>query len=219
MKRAYPRWRGGNRGGSPWVSPLWGLSPLARGKLVEDLLVDRIEGPIPAGAGETVGETPSRSAARAYPRWRGGNRLLLVEGCREEGLSPLARGKHEEGEGGLQELRPIPAGAGETAGRSAGRLRDRAYPRWRGGNGLCGQVWQMRRGLSPLARGKRLRSPLAAAAAGPIPAGAGETNPRSTERTAGGAYPRWRGGNELMTRVKGCDEGLSPLARGKRLRH
>ena len=51
----------------------------------------------------------------------------------------------------------------------------------------------------------------------PIPAGAGETPMTNPLPCKIGAYPRWRGGNALAELVKLAPQGLSPLARGKRL--
>ena len=91
-----------------------GLSPLARGKPMAPDPDFFTEGPIPAGAGETSPIGLTFRAARAYPRWRGGN-------TRDIYMSPGGKG-------------PIPAGAGETAEFGGTALPMRAYPRWRGGN-------------------------------------------------------------------------------------
>ena len=50
---AYPRRRGGNAVISPRLVPLKGLSPQARGKLLDLGSGTHHQGPIPAGAGET----------------------------------------------------------------------------------------------------------------------------------------------------------------------
>ena len=50
-----------------------GLSPLARGKPLEGFEHAGVEGPIPAGAGETYQAVYYPLLTWAYPRWRGGN--------------------------------------------------------------------------------------------------------------------------------------------------
>ena len=71
-KRAYPRMRGGTVEGAIYGDEMTGLSPHARGNL--ETKIDHIEkeGPIPACAGEPVGQPCQRSNTRAYPRMRGG---------------------------------------------------------------------------------------------------------------------------------------------------
>jgi len=49
-----------------------------------------------------------------------------------------------------------------------------------------------------------------------IPAGAGETFPEQSIKCRLRAYPRWRGGNVAAAFGSKEDDGLSPLARGKR---
>ena len=175
-------------------------------------------GPIPAGAGETWSRPMPQSDQRAYPRWRGGNAHQGVTPLDFEGLSPLARGKHADRGVHLPAPGPIPAGAGETAITATEPRSSRAYPRWRGGNGWRwpgqGHGW----GLSPLARGKRVLFGGGGRRAGPIPAGAGETSGVDRRIQPGRAYPRWRGGNGVVISNPKAANGLSPLARGKRLR-
>jgi hypothetical protein len=153
--------------------------------------------------------------SRAYPRWRGGNIVERILAPLDEGLSPLARGKHCARLAWRRGAGPIPAGAGET--RSEGVLAPfvGAYPRWRGGNRRSSWVSSSAKGLSPLARGKPRISALPGRSRGPIPAGAGETRPTSSRRTPGRAYPRWRGGNRTSVVPAHLQWGLSPLARGK----
>ena len=134
--KAYPRWRGGNSEVRKYGSGVWGLSPLARGKLLVHCMERAVRGPIPAGAGETPRPAPPRPRFRAYPRWRGGNIQAQVVSLWGQGLSPLARGKRFPSPVFARRTGPIPAGAGETRGKAVEEARRRAYPRWRGGNGV-----------------------------------------------------------------------------------
>jgi len=72
-------------------------------------------------------------------------------------------------------VRPIPAGAGETADRSGRAGHPRAYPRGRGGNQAETDIPDRLYGLSPRARGKPVAAISARLLVRPIPAGAGET--------------------------------------------
>ena len=215
-RRAYPRWRGGNAIVAIFATPVWGLSPLARGKLLTGVWSGSLSGPIPAGAGETSAAAERPHRPRAYPRWRGGNILRRWNCVGSGGLSPLARGKHVCPTSGFLSGGPIPAGAGETRAIAAVVRAAGAYPRWRGGNFRRSLDAAAGPGLSPLARGKRRSSRRWRSSIWPIPAGAGETRARLWARVIIRAYPRWRGGN-LWSRAPCCEaSGLSPLARGKR---
>ena len=79
-----------------------------------DHCADLGEGPIPAGAGETIAYISRALYARAYPRRRGGNRAMAPIHPHAQGLSPQARGKHGGTYMGVTFIGPIPAGAGET---------------------------------------------------------------------------------------------------------
>ena len=157
----------------------------------------------------------THAAARAYPRWRGGNAPGIHRKNCSRGLSPLARGKRCASDGAGVLLGPIPAGAGETNRIMDQDLHHGAYPRWRGGNDHVNVYHRLVTGLSPLARGKRSRGRLRSGRTGPIPAGAGETIPIRIETDPLRAYPRWRGGNQHKNVLELVRKGLSPLARGK----
>ena len=152
--RAYPRWRGGNLRRFALILVHQGLSPLARGKPSRAALPVILRGPIPAGAGETPRAAISQWQVGAYPRWRGGNSVVLGKRRGRRGLSPLARGKRQSRLYRRQGRGPIPAGAGETCTGYDDVPESRAYPRWRGGNEKIGEARRVTQGLSPLARGK-----------------------------------------------------------------
>ena len=136
---AYPRVRGGNRGGKRRTRKGWGLSPRARGKLPRTCLSKPRRGPIPACAGETLFSPAAGTKSRAYPRVRGGNEDSDFVRRPAEGLSPRARGKPKPVASLDAVLGPIPACAGETRGNVSFPLSLRAYPRVRGGNPTVGE--------------------------------------------------------------------------------
>jgi len=152
---------------------------------------------------------------RAYPRGRGGNaigdRCIVDHG----GLSPRARGKPAVAPRQAKRDGPIPAGAGETFARSMCFGIGGAYPRGRGGNrAACYRLARLA-GLSPRARGKRIRDLTMDSSGGPIPAGAGETTALIAMPSSRRAYPRGRGGNMAAIVLPSRSRGLSPRARGK----
>ncbi len=90
------------------------------------------------------------------------------------------------------------------------------YPRWRGEHNVHVIRYQLRLGLSPLARGtpctlagreRRVRF---------IPAGAGNTQSSRRRQIILTVYPRWRGEHCSEPRPMTDPGGLSPLARGTR---
>ncbi len=195
-----------------------GLSPRTRGKLLVALDARRSEGPIPADAGETSRGSPSRVTCRAYPRGRGGNINCVVWSRTEGGLSPRTRGKRGGSQVQGRPRGPIPADAGETAGKAGRGALTGAYPRGRGGNDDHRAGGYIHRGLSPRTRGKPERQAAYRARRGPIPADAGETFPVGARRDLSAAYPRGRGGNQAGSRIWSMNGGLSPRTRGKHRR-
>ena len=193
---AHPRSRGENLATVNCWPTASGSSPLTRGKPISQSIWTVSAGLIPAHAGKTL--IPA---------------LASIFSC---GSSPLTRGKRRKwfnprAFGGL-----IPAHAGKT--RRAPRQRDEreAHPRSRGENVRVGSVVFVRRGSSPLTRGKPAGLSSLITSSRLIPAHAGKTRPaayRSGQRTA---HPRSRGENwQPRTRTVGRP-GSSPLTRGKR---
>ena len=152
---------------------------------------------------------------RAYPRERGGNRIVLISCLAVAGLSPRTRGKLALS-GALSAMGgPIPANAGETKWDRVAVRGSSAYPRERGGNSPAHFVIRFREGLSPRTRGKHNAQLCQHHGDGPIPANAGETAKKNPAHGRAGAYPRERGGNASLLGVPKCPQGLSPRTRGK----
>ncbi len=135
----------------------------------------------------------------------------------ERGLSPLARGNHDEQGDGAWLQGPIPARAGEPLGDVHSTLLQRAYPRSRGGTVSRNSKLVCQPGLSPLARGNPVLGDTKQEILGPIPARAGEPQQGLTWIFGFGAYPRSRGGTAVVTNDVIGSPGLSPLARGNRV--
>ena len=115
VRGAYPRSRGATAGRPRCLLPLRGLSPLARGNLLQHSQCARAAGPIPARAGQPGSQPPGQRPIGAYPRSRGATAYCgtLSSVCR--GLSPLARGNLRARLRRLWFCGPIPARAGQPS--------------------------------------------------------------------------------------------------------
>ena len=92
-KRAvYPRWRGEHNFCSMSLTPIAGLSPLARGTLTRARVSMAKKWFIPAGAGNTWLPAGQYYVTAVYPRWRGEHCFVSRAAGVLRGLSPLARG-------------------------------------------------------------------------------------------------------------------------------
>ena len=111
---AHPRSRGENlhdvneAGGYP------GSSPLTRGKPVPAGDRRAARRLIPAHAGKTPPTQPISRRARAHPRSRGENSSTKWTAVRENGSSPLTRGKLLMTGNAVKRIGLIPAHAGKT---------------------------------------------------------------------------------------------------------
>ena len=194
MAAAYPRPRGGAGGLYNFADANVGLSPPARGSLLQLGDDPRQARPIPARAGEPDAPDDPRSIPGAYPRPRGGAMRSGYRARSVTGLSPPARGSQNgflrHGPSGG----PIPARAGEPCASSTGSSSETAYPRPRGGAITRPAAATGNTGLSPPARGSRGPANYPEVTTGPIPARAGEPPPRHGAREIREAYPRPRGG-------------------------
>ena len=128
----YPRWRGEHGHSPKQTQEVNGLSPLARGTPGFHLSKCWMWRFIPAGAGNTSAAPANVSAVTVYPRWRGEHPRPSIISCASFGLSPLARGTHQEADESARHARFIPAGAGNTQFHMSRRAGSSVYPRWRG---------------------------------------------------------------------------------------
>ena len=114
------------------------------------------------------------------------------------------------------ELRSIPACAGEAA-RGLGFIPyEQVYPRVCGGSLPARLRLLPERGLSPRVRGKRLEWRHTAFGGGSIPACAGEASASCWRNTPSPVYPRVCGGSSGGGVSLPPTAGLSPRVRGKR---
>ena len=130
------------------------------------------------------------------------------------GLSPRVRGnrlvpRRKRAGGGS-----IPACAGEPSAPTASSGRGRVYPRVCGGTHSSNATGAKLSGLSPRVRGNLSEEVPGGAAAGSIPACAGEPQSGSGRRIPCMVYPRVCGGTRCAPKPTGFSEGLSPRVRG-----
>ena len=171
-------------------------------------------GPIPARAGQPLGEVLRPQVNRAYPRSRGATTTVAKAREAVTGLSPLARGNRQHWRGHPLARGPIPARAGQPAWSRSSLPAPRAYPRSRGATVERYTDAMYRHGLSPLARGNRGIDAPGGRGEGPIPARAGQPMTISALCHPAWAYPRSRGATGIIRADPSRNQGLSPLARG-----
>ena len=151
----------------------------------------------------------------AHPRVCGENGDGVDDPRGAGGSSPRVRGKHHRLVRVAHRGRLIPACAGKTGPRTAGRYSCGAHPRVCGENGVGDSEHCMQSGSSPRVRGKHLFEAGLRPHAGLIPACAGKTQPRSPSPGGGRAHPRVCGENRPRPcRMFSC-AGSSPRVRGK----
>ena len=136
----------------------------------------------------------------------------------DRGSSPHARGAGRQAMNRARVGRIIPACAGSSwrCCTSGGCRRD--HPRMRGEQGLELDTEWVYSGSSPHARGAGRRRLRAMQFTGIIPACAGSSRRRASERICKGDHPRMRGEQAKGEDLRGVAEGSSPHARGADLR-
>ena len=215
-----------------------GSSPLARGTAggAADLGADDRFIPACAGNGRS---RPTRSHSRAvHPRLRGERPSPRAHMATTYGSSPLARGTEEHRGAGLQQVRFIPACAGNGGSGGTCGPRSTVHPRLRGERSRTAPGQSPTAGSSPLARGTVNRRPGYAGRHRFIPACAGNGRRCPRRPLHGPVHPRLRGerhpggawigpvarfipacaGNGRSGQKKGVEFPVHPRLRGERWR-
>ena len=115
--RAHPRSRGENDLMPAHMPSMKGSSPLTRGKHADDGAPADSHGLIPAHAGKTRPPRATPVDDGAHPRSRGENSCRWRRPARQEGSSPLTRGKPYRSA-------PLPAGCGLIPAHAGKTLPD-----------------------------------------------------------------------------------------------
>ena len=172
--RVYPRVCGGAVGESRLPGLMRGLSPRVRGSRNDGRKQDRMDGSIPACAGEPRGSWSATSSGWVYPRVCGGAPDDLLKGHRYLGLSPRVRGSRAGPLGRQRNQGSIPACAGEPGAAAMSACATGVYPRVCGGARDVVAVRVEPAGLSPRVRGSLVHGDAGDPRHGSIPACAGE---------------------------------------------
>ena len=150
-----------------------------------------------------------------HPRACGANFRPVSRGCSRFGSSPRVRGKRCKLRQLKQQIRIIPARAGQTNIESTLRYRRTDHPRACGANDhpTCGKVSE--NGSSPRVRGKPDASSRNGRSVRIIPARAGQTVALLSAANAPPDHPRACGANHSDPRSPRVHSGSSPRVRGK----
>ena len=169
---------------------------------------------IPARAGQPWSKLGKLTVVAVYSRTRGATRGRRKSAPNPSGLSPHARGNLVVRISGNTKQRSIPARAGQPPheGLTLGSMS--VYPRTRGATVSRGTPSRYSLGLSPHARGNRLRLHVCRRYVGSIPARAGQPKSASGLSLVISVYPRTRGATDIARPRITCRCGLSPHARG-----
>ena len=175
-----------------------GSSPRMRGKLEVKEFKSTATRIIPAHAGQTstLGMTVVRPSD--HPRACGANFATLVGSQLQNGSSPRMRGKLEVKEFKSTATRIIPAHAGQTVCGACSTSVATDHPRACGANGKISSKTMVRTGSSPRMRGKLGHRHRRYGRARIIPAHAGQTYQRYSQRDRSADHPRACGANSSI---------------------
>ena len=191
-----------------------GSSPLARGTPRPQPARRPAHRFIPARAGNTSSLLGMRIRSSVHPRSRGEHCPCRSTRPRSSGSSPLARGTRAPRPLRPDDVRFIPARAGNTRSAMPAPMPRAVHPRSRGEHLSAAQYALGRVGSSPLARGTRAPAAVPARDHRFIPARAGNTGAARVLRSRRPVHPRSRGEHGFTHLCYDGQYGSSPLARG-----
>ena len=195
-----------------------GLSPRARGNLGDACVPCRVFGSIPTCAGKPAAGRANSRGRRVYPHVRGETDIPGLQAATDQGLSPRARGNLIRPLAQRSVRGSIPTCAGKPAPTAATPSPIGVYPHVRGETGADHVEFRAVQGLSPRARGNRSGRPVRRFRSGSIPTCAGKPLRTSRRLRRRWVYPHVRGETDAMDRLSDLAAGLSPRARGNRVR-
>ncbi len=191
-----------------------GLSPRVRGNPGTCRNPARQRGSIPARAGEPRCLRVLIPFSRVYPRACGGTITRTCTASVAWGLSPRVRGNRGIYARAKDDVRSIPARAGEPHHHRVDDQLRAVYPRACGGTAGDADHGVGVLGLSPRVRGNLVFRGVVGIAGGSIPARAGEPASPKGRKSPRTVYPRACGGTIYGICCVPCASGLSPRVRG-----
>ena len=216
--RVYPHVRGETEYQMPVIILDKGLSPRARGNRLHEVESLFLVGSIPTCAGKPIARCPLRRRDWVYPHVRGETRTRPVPRTARMGLSPRARGNHEQVGHVPETAGSIPTCAGKPLRRHHHQCQPAVYPHVRGETVFASLSHSYEQGLSPRARGNR-RPPCASPCdRGSIPTCAGKPFRRRRRHGLKRVYPHVRGETTVAAIAATWPAGLSPRARGNQVK-
>ena len=193
---------------------LIGSSPRVRGTRASNALGSIRRRFIPARAGNAREWSAARQKLPVHPRACGERGLTTVDGSGSPGSSPRVRGTPDTAGYVPQQIRFIPARAGNACRLPAIGCGLPVHPRACGERHAGGGFGPKDCGSSPRVRGTRLRRRAVLRLARFIPARAGNARPSGSAVTAVPVHPRACGEREFDGVVGGKVSGSSPRVRG-----
>ena len=212
----HPRERGEHSSVVVGAPTRCGSSPRARGTRPRSPAYRPRRRFIPASAGNTRKRAPAPRGPAVHPRERGEHAPSSSTRSSSAGSSPRARGTHSNTAHQSNQLRFIPASAGNTRACRRCTPRPAVHPRERGEHSPAAHRLRTTSGSSPRARGTRARDALHPAGDRFIPASAGNTRCRRPAGPLGPVHPRERGEHAVEETQWHRVTGSSPRARGTR---
>ena len=214
LRTVHPRSRGEHRRDLVGRIRVVGSSPLARGTPDHGVGASLRGRFIPARAGNTGSPWSHPSPRTVHPRSRGEHPVSRSRTAVIAGSSPLARGTRHDVGRNPDEVRFIPARAGNTSEISTSASSRPVHPRSRGEHKIPHSHRATPSGSSPLARGTRdARCPWKRSYRF-IPARAGNTPRPAVPSIGHPVHPRSRGEHLTVPLRDHGYLGSSPLARG-----
>ena len=151
---------------------------------------------------------------RDHPRIRGEHSIVSGATCTISGSSPHTRGARGGGRRSVGGRGIIPAYAGSTSLRNLIFLVCKDHPRIRGEHVVTENDSSLPSGSSPHTRGAPVTTRGLTRSRGIIPAYAGSTEERATDRLSNPDHPRIRGEHKSLEEALGGTAGSSPHTRG-----
>ena len=210
----HPRVGGGTSGSRKARDLFKGPSPRGRGNRPPLLRTGRPGGTIPAWAGEPSPSSRPAPPGGDHPRVGGGTAAARSCCSLATGPSPRGRGNRNIPWADAQDLRTIPAWAGEPGRPSRRSSLPSDHPRVGGGTWKCPCVKSVEAGPSPRGRGNPLGRGRIRVRRWTIPAWAGEPTVIAGSTAFIGDHPRVGGGTFFFAAASIWQRGPSPRGRG-----
>ena len=210
----HPRARGEHNDPAPGASTNTGSSPRTRGTFFLQVRLTACQRFIPAHAGNMRLVRTAPSMIAVHPRARGEHMASWVHDRRSLGSSPRTRGTSPPSRSLRQEIRFIPAHAGNIVCLVVCAWGIPVHPRARGEHRMMTSEAFKKSGSSPRTRGTCQRDPQGCPVGRFIPAHAGNITRQDARSDTHPVHPRARGEHLVDYAPCSTSRGSSPRTRG-----